>query len=314
MLVLTPVLVGVGLYFGIAKQPSGDLNPTLGSGEHSLDLVLQGSSDTDNVARSGQPTPGIVIPGTATKLADTGDNSALTASQQPQGLSPSGDRYVSPPTLSGASPDESDPSGSKTSLTTQQSTTTSSSDTLPSSSSTATTVSGSTQTSASAGGHNAIELEIFRLTNAIRADPAGQLARQGSLPDCVNDGFYQIEIDPNTGHPTPAPPLTLDETVSLQMSRPWSVQMDRVDKMSHRNNQIDFLESIGVTPRASGENVAWSSGYQQSEAAMVHFSGWRQSSTGHYCAMLSPVYTHIGVGHHIGNKKFWATQNFYRLR
>lgn len=165
-----------------------------------------------------------------------------------------------------------------------------------------------------AGGHSPTELEIFRLTNQLRANPAGELAREGPMPSCVTQGPYGIELDPATGHPKPAPPLTLDETVSLQMARPWSVRMNSASEMSHRPNQIDFLASIGIQARVSGENVAWSSGYSDSQAAMVHFRGWRESNTGHYCAMLAPVYTHIGVGHHKGAQKSWATQNFYSPR
>lgn len=167
-----------------------------------------------------------------------------------------------------------------------------------------------------AGGLNAVEREIHRLTNALRADPGGPLARKKPMPKCVGDGFYGINIDPVSGHPAPAPALTLNSDVSLELARPWSVDMDKRDTMSHRPSADaqGVYANLGINLSATGENVAWFSGYPDSLAAITHFEGWRESDTGHYCALVTPSFTHIGVGHHKGAAKSWATQNFYRLR
>ena len=158
---------------------------------------------------------------------------------------------------------------------------------------------------------NAVELELFRLTNLLRTNPTGSLARQAPMPACIRGGVHMVEIDPTTGHPKPVSPLILDEHVSLEMARPWSEEMDRRDAQVHRPNQIDFYHSINVFPQILGENVAWASGYTEQQVALVHFINWRESATSHYCAMMSPVFTHVGVGHYTGSAKAWATQNFY---
>jgi len=317
LLVLTPVLVGVGLYFGIAQQSASETEVTRRSADPSVAPAVVTSGSAGNVAMSGQPNPGTAPGSSFGKSNSAADGAALATGAVPHGPTKTDIEPIVPPTLSSSDSTIAEPSGPASSTTTQNVTTT----TVPSlSTASSVTTSSSTSTSSSSqvpspsSGHNDIEIEIFRLTNAIRANPSGPLARQGPLPDCVGDDFYQIEIDPATGHPKPAPLLTLDETVSMKMARPWSIQMDNSDTMGHRQDQIEFLESIGIMPGVSGENVAWSSGYSQSDAAMVHFTGWRQSDTGHYCAMMAPAYTHVGVGHHMGADKFWATQNFYAPR
>ena len=165
-----------------------------------------------------------------------------------------------------------------------------------------------------AGGLNAVEVEIARLTNELRANPAGPLARKKPMPSCVNTSFYGITIDPATGHPSAVPALTLNEPVSIQMSRAWSAAMDQANTMSHRANSSDIYSQLGISPSAYGENVAWFQGYRDSEAARIHFEGWRESDTGHYCSLVSGTFTNLGVGQYTGAAKSWATQNFYRQR
>ncbi len=169
-------------------------------------------------------------------------------------------------------------------------------------------------TTALSSGLNSVELEILRLTNELRANPAGALARQEPMPDCVSNGFYDITIDGGTGHPTAVPALTLNEVVSLQLARDWSIQMDNTNAFEHRSNAsaAAIYSQLGVNWSATGENIAWFSGYSDSQAAQIFFEGWRESDTGHYCAMVAGAYTHIGVGYHKGASKSWATQNFYR--
>jgi hypothetical protein len=161
-----------------------------------------------------------------------------------------------------------------------------------------------------------VELEILELTNSLRADPSGLLARSASLPACVDNPFYDITIDPDSGQPEPVPPLVLDEQVSLSLSRSWAQEMDRTGRFEHRSSgsAVVIYGHLGIELSATGENIAWMSGYPESEAARVHFEGWRESDAGHYCALISPTYTHIGVGAHQGEERSWAVQSYYRRR
>lgn len=161
-----------------------------------------------------------------------------------------------------------------------------------------------------------MEREILRLTNELRANPSGPLARQKPLPSCVNEGFYGITIDGSTGHPTPAAALTLNEAVSTSLARAWSVEMDRTGNFDHRSSASAsaIYTQLGINWSATGENIAWFRGYPDSQAAQIFFDGWRESETGHYCALVSGTYTHIGVGYYKGATSSWATQNFYRPR
>ncbi len=165
-------------------------------------------------------------------------------------------------------------------------------------------------------GLDAVEQEILRLTNELRANPAGPLARQKPMPSCVNDPFYGISIDGATGHPATAPALSIDVRVSAEMSRPWAVDMDSRNTLQHRSNgsQLEIYERLGISIAATGENIAWFSGYPDEQAARIHFEGWRESDTGHYCAMVSSTYANIGVGHFKGATRSWAVQNFYSTR
>lgn len=165
-------------------------------------------------------------------------------------------------------------------------------------------------------GLSAVEREIYRLTNELRANPAGPLAREKPMPNCINDSFYGIAFDPAAGHPQAAPALALNESVSLSLARPWAIEMDRQDMFQHRSSSsaLATYGDLGIGVNATGENIARSTGYPEAEAAMIHFVGWRESDDGHYCALVSPTYTHIGVGHRRRDSSSWAVQNFYRVR
>ncbi|MEL7157328.1 MAG: CAP domain-containing protein [Actinomycetota bacterium] len=174
----------------------------------------------------------------------------------------------------------------------------------------------STVATTSPAGMFAVELEILALTNQLRADPAGPLARRKPMPACVGNPFYGITIDGATGHPAAVPALTLHEGVSTQLARTWSVEMDQANNLAHRSNASasTIYSQLGIEWSATGENIAWFSGYPDAEAARIFFEGWRESDTGHYCALVAGAFTHIGVGYHKGAEKSWATQNFHRPR
>ncbi len=182
---------------------------------------------------------------------------------------------------------------------------------------TTTTEAETTTTTVASSELTALEQEIVRLTNALRANPSGELRRRGALPACVDEDFYSLTVDPETGHPTPVPALSLNREVSIQMARDWSQQMAAADQMTHRtqDSQRAIYSALGINWSSFGENVAWAQGYAESSIAFQFFSGWRESDTGHYCSMMSGRFTHFGVGHHRTEAgKDWGTQNFYSLR
>ncbi|MEM9652617.1 MAG: CAP domain-containing protein, partial [Actinomycetota bacterium] len=141
-------------------------------------------------------------------------------------------------------------------------------------------------TDAPAGGLNAVEREIARLTNELRTNPNGPMRREGPVINCggrirVTNGQYDA-----------IGALQVSEVASLQVARPWSVQMTR-SNFNHRPNAgVGALQDAGISVRSAGENIAYHS-YQ--EKAMTHFTGWRESD-GHFCNMMDPGFTHIVVG------------------
>lgn len=164
-----------------------------------------------------------------------------------------------------------------------------------------------TQPPPATGGMTAVELEVARMTNELRTNPNGPLARKKSAPSC-------IKLDSNGKVPA-VPALTVSEPVSLNMSRPWSVDMNGRNTMDHRSQEsaTAIYTQLGISPRAFGENVAWFQGYSDAQAAQVLFEGWRESD-GHYCNMMSAGYTSFGVGVYKGSSRTWGTQNFYATR
>ncbi len=162
-------------------------------------------------------------------------------------------------------------------------------------------------------GLNAVELEISRLTNELRANPSGPLGRRKPMPDCVDEGFYAISVNPVSGHPESVPVLELSELVSIEMARAWAVDMQQRDRFEHRpsSSQQQIFGRLGISATAWGENIAWFSGYPPEETARIHFEGWRESDTGHYCSLITPRFTTFGVGEHRMGDQSWAVQNFY---
>lgn len=172
---------------------------------------------------------------------------------------------------------------------------------------TTTSTTAATQPPPATGGMTAVELEIARMTNELRTNPNGPLARKKSAPSCIT-------LDGNGKVPA-VPALTVSEPVSLNMSRPWSVDMNGRNTMDHRpsSSALAIYTQLGISPRAYGENVAWFQGYSDAQAAQVFFEGWRESD-GHYCNMMSAGYTSFGVGVYKGSSRTWGTQNFYATR
>jgi len=161
---------------------------------------------------------------------------------------------------------------------------------------------------------DAVEQEIFRLTNALRADPDGPLKRVKPMPSCVNEDFYSINIG-SSGHPDATHAYAIDTKISIELARTWSKEMS-VGGFRHRDgaSASAIYDRLNISWSATGENIAWFDGYAMSDAARIHFEGWRESDTGHYCAMVAPRYSHIGVGHYSEGSQSWATQNFYTPR
>jgi uncharacterized protein YkwD len=305
------VLAGAGVYLGAGSLagPGNDLFGN-GSGQH-----------IENVA--GPITDELSVSSSTTALAEVDAAiEGIQLSPPAELVPPSGDVPTTTSTTSGSSEtiaaETTAPATDPPTTPESTGATPPSEETVPdptSSSTTETTATSTTPTEAPAG-LNAAEQEIFRLTNELRANPSGPLARQKAMPPCVDDDFYGINIDAATGHPTAVPALTLSEPVSLEMSRPWAIDMDQRNTMSHRPNdsQLAIYGQLGIDVSAIGENVAWFQGYPDSEAARIHFEGWRESDTGHYCALVSGTYTHLGVGHYRGATKSWAVQNYYQPR
>lgn len=160
----------------------------------------------------------------------------------------------------------------------------------------------------------AIEQEIARLVNELRANPTGRLARQGAAPSCLTDSFYDIQLD-SSGRPRAASALTYNTTVARDLSYDWSEHMAETGNLVHRSNDetVQIYTNLGISLRAWGENIARGSfGGSADAIALSMFSLWRESSTGHYCSMIAPVFTNFGVGvAKTSNGMYFGTQNFY---
>lgn len=158
-----------------------------------------------------------------------------------------------------------------------------------------------------------VEAEIVRLTNELRANPAGSLARRRPQPACVADPFYAIAVDADTGLPSAVAPLAVDDAVTRSLARPWAVSLRTTGRFQHRpsDEAHQLYTGIGLPVSAWGENIAWFTGFDPTQAARIHFEGWRESDDGHYCALVSGRFTHLGVGAIQDGGQSWAVQNFY---
>jgi len=284
----------------------------VGSGGQQADAISPAAPDGARATTSG---PLLDVPSTISTLspgatvATASPANAAAAAQLPRpGITPS-----PTPVLTSGSTSPSQPASTATAASSSTSSTA-----APTTAevTVATTTSTVAPTTPAQGSHNGVELEVFRLTNALRADPSGPLAREKPMPSCVSEEFYGIAIDQATGHPRAVPALTLDEAISVNLARDWSIKMNAADDFSHRpgSQAAAVYDQLGIVWSATGENIAWFRGFPDSEAATIFFEGWRESDTGHYCALVAGTFTHIGVGYHKGSTSSWGTQNFYRPR
>lgn len=191
----------------------------------------------------------------------------------------------------GGSPTSTDPSDTSPTTTPGETTTTVAADPDP--------------TDAPVGGLNDVEREIARLTNELRTNPNGPMRREGPVINCggrvgVTDGQYD-----SIGA------VEISEVASVQVARPWSAQMTTRNFEHQPNAGVPALQAAGISVRSAGENIAY---HSYSDKAMTHFTGWRESD-GHFCNMMDPGFTHLGVGEVSKNDGIsYATQNFYSTR
>jgi uncharacterized protein YkwD len=156
---------------------------------------------------------------------------------------------------------------------------------------------------------NDVEREILRLTNELRTNPNGEFRRQGPVIDC--DG--RVRLDGQGGY-EPIGAVEGHLVASLEVSRPWSAYMT-IDNFEHQPRAgVGALQAAGIEIRAAGENIAYTS---YPDKAQRFFTGWRESD-GHFCNMMDPNYTHLGVGEVTkldqGFSVSFATQNFFSMR
>ncbi len=239
---------------------------------------------------STRPVLSVIAPGAGS--ADSAEGST-TVSTVASTLPPSTVAVVSTTVAPSTAPSSTESSTS----TMLDSTTTS----VPGESSTTTSMPSTTDPS----GLTAIELEIARLTNELRTNPNGPLRREGPVIDCGGN----VPIDPATGLYRPVPAVEVHPAASLQVARPWSAQM--TTDLQHRPEAgIPALIDAGISVMTAGENIAY---HNFPDTAFRHFAGWRESD-GHFCNLMDPTFTHVGVGESQGADGFsYATQNFFSM-
>lgn len=136
-------------------------------------------------------------------------------------------------------------------------------------------------------GHTALEFEILRLTNEIRARGA----------NCGSRGDFE-----------PAPPLTMQSNIHCS-ARAHSMDMAVRDYFDHDTPEgaspFDRMGEAGYQYRVAGENIA--AGSHDAAGTMEQ---WMESD-GHCANVMDPDYTELGVGYFPGGQYgFVWTQNF----
>lgn len=120
--------------------------------------------------------------------------------------------------------------------------------------------------------------------------------------------FWQINHERITND---LAPLALDVNVS-KVARTKSQDMHDLQYFSHTSptygSPFEMMESFDISYRAAGENIA--AGYLSAQEVMT---GW-MNSDGHRKNILSPQFTHVGVGYMNGNQGYFHywTQMFIR--
>jgi uncharacterized protein YkwD len=131
--------------------------------------------------------------------------------------------------------------------------------------------------------YRAVMNEIVRLSNIERE----------------KHGFEALDIDRNleqaaTGH---------------------SEEMAKMTYFSHtsptagRQTPHERINLTGISPRATGENIAKFGSYPLNTLAQNAVTGWMNSPP-HRKNLLSPGFTHIGIGVAKNGKTYYLTQNF----
>lgn len=138
-------------------------------------------------------------------------------------------------------------------------------------------------TPVSSGGYRVIMDEIVRLSNLEReahgvppltADPLLEKAATGHSEEMAALGYFS-HTSPTAGRETPS----------------------------------DRIRLAGVDFRASGENIASFTGHAESTLAEKAVRGWMNSPP-HRKNLLSPMFTHVGIGVGRNGEKYTLTQNF----
>ena len=155
----------------------------------------------------------------------------------------------------------------------------------------------------------AYEQLLLELVNRARLDPAGEAARFGIS---LNTGLAAGSLTAS------AKQVLAPNELLVDSARAHSQWMINTDIFSHTgsggSDPGDRMGAAGYAFTGSwtwGENIAWFTGFDLAQAALIHFEGWRESDAGHYCALVSPRFTHLGVGALEDGTQSWAVQNFY---
>lgn len=113
-----------------------------------------------------------------------------------------------------------------------------------------------------------------------------------------------------------APPLSADSLLE-KAATGHSEEMAKLDYFSHtsptpgREQPHTRIVLAGASVSASGENIAYFTGHEESTLAKKAVVGW-MNSPGHRRNLLDPNYTHIGIGVGKRGTTYYLTQNFGR--
>lgn len=92
-----------------------------------------------------------------------------------------------------------------------------------------------------------------------------------------------------------------------EVARRWSHTMAVEQNFMHNPN---LAQQYPAGWLSSGENISWNYPVNSlSDAVLSSFNGLVYSP-GHYANMISPEFTHLGVGIALEDGRFWVTQNF----
>jgi len=122
---------------------------------------------------------------------------------------------------------------------------------------------------------------------------AGETTVAHDVARLVNEARSQGRSCGSAGWFEPAPPLTLDPTLT-SVAQAHSVDQAQMGDMTHTGSDgsdlRDRVNAAGYAWTALGENVAWN--YRSAQQVMA---GWL-ASDGHCRNIMNPAYAEIGVG------------------